>query len=197
MPEPRRLLDRSRRRRELEHDGDVALFVLACRTCSFVLTISQPCGNRNAKLSTGWKNSLPRTMPFSRLSPKTMPSSTLVQRGLVPRGAAGGRGRHGLLHFHDTVGRRRMRQRPVRHAAPGPGRLVESRQRAEQPLHAFGIPAARRRIGHAEPIGLELVLAAVLQEQHPERDLRDALQGLRFGHEDAQDRQAAARERLP
>ena len=89
-----------------------------------------------------------------------------------------------------------MRERPVRHAATRSGCLVEPRQRGEQPFHALGIPAVRRCVRHAEPIGLELIFAAVLEEQHAERDLRESLKGLRLGHENSENREAAAGQRL-
>ena len=85
-----------------------------------------------------------------------------------------------------------MRREPVRHAPATSRRVVDSPERRQHPRDAFGIPSGLRGVLRAEPVRLQLVVAAVLQEQHAKRGFRQPLKRPRRGHEDAEQREADA-----
>ena len=106
------------------------------------------------------------------------------------------------------VGRRELARHRLglaRRAIPGSG-CVDSQLGTPRSLSAstrasvarnrgtpVGILAGAGSVLDAEPIGFELVVAAVLEEQHAEAGRAEIGERLRARHEDAEDRQAEVR----
>ena len=86
--------------------------------------------------------------------------------------AAGAHFLHRLADARRAVLGLRMRRQPVRHAV-AIGHLRNPRERRQERRHLVRIPSARRRVLRAQRVGLQLVVAAELEEQHAEAALRE------------------------
>ncbi len=86
-----------------------------------------------------------------------------------------------------------MRGQPVGNPPPAAVRLVQPRERAQHPSNAGRVPSRGRGVLHAQPVGLQLVVASVLQEHDAKRGLGEVLEGARLRHEDAQQGDAKPR----
>ena len=76
--------------------------------------------------------------------------------------------RNGLLHARDAICGRRVRERPVRHAAAA-NRQPHPAGRAwrEGPACLAGSQPDAGRVAHAEPVGLELLIATYFRKSTP------------------------------
>ncbi len=101
-----------------------------------------------------------------------------------------GASRRELLHLRlnllDARERLGMRLEPVRNAFRLPRRLVEPSERREHVGDARRIPVRARGVPRAERIGLQLELAAELQEEDAESLFRDLAERPRARDEDAE-----------
>ena len=110
-------------------------------------------------------------------------------RGAAARSACGG---DGFLNPRGAILGRWMRQRPVRHAAARPRRLIEPAERAQDAGHRLRIPPGRGAVSGAELVGFEFVLAAVTQEEQLQACPGETLQRLRLWNEHAEHAKSAA-----
>ena len=157
---------------------------------------SHPCGNASASRRSGCRNWLPRMMPSLGLSPKTMPSTCAEKSvsSVVPECRPGSRP-SAMYALHLL-----RRDRPARDAwtasSARRGGCRSPRPAATSvvsiPATPRGIPSGLGRVLHAQPVGLQLVVASVLQEEHAQRGLGGALQRPRLGNEDAEQRETDA-----
>ena len=76
-----------------------------------------------------------------------------------------------------------VRREPVGNAPLAQG--VEARQRLQEARHAGRIPAGLGGVLDAQPVGLELVVAAVLEEERAEAGVGQIAERGHAGHEDA------------
>ena len=156
-----------------------------------------PAGNATASRRSGWRNWLPRTMPSLGLSPKMMPStrrwksasSVVARRTCRPDAAS-------AAMYACTFCTRSAGAGCVESKFGTPRRLpLASSSRASvrsMPPTPSGFQPVLRGVLHAQPVGLQFVVTSVLEEQHAECGLGEALERPRLGHEDAEQRQADA-----
>ena len=80
---------------------------------------------------------------------------------------------HRRLDFLDALQRFGMGGQPVGHAFAVACGLVQPAQCRQHPRNTFRIPSTARLIPHAQPVCLQLVVAAILQEKQPQCLFRD------------------------
>ena len=139
---------------------------------------------------------MPRTMPSLGLSPKTMPSTCAqVIRSRPGRRTCRPESRPSAM-YACTCATRSAGAGCVDSQFGTPRRLPLASSSRDSVLNMPATPAGShpglRRVVHAELVGLHLVVASVLQEEHAERGFGRALQRLRLGNEDAEQRETDA-----